>query len=67
MAQAKTQAKTIKVQCPTDVLYSEEGGTEVRYGIEFKHVVKGKVHSLVADVDVGLAQPLVDADKLVAV
>ena len=58
--------KTIKVQCPTEVLYSEEGGTEVRYGIEFKHVVKGKVHSLVADVDADIAQPLIDADKLVA-
>lgn len=58
--------KTIKVQCPTEVLYCDEGETEVRYGIEFKHVVKGKVHSLVADVDAELAQPLVDADKLVA-
>ena len=61
------KSKTVKVQCPTEILYSEEGGTEVRYGIEFTHVVKGKVHSLIADVDVELAQPLIDADKLVAV
>jgi len=61
------KAKTIKVKCPTEVIYSQEGETEVRYGIEFTHVVKGKVHTLEADVDVELAQPLIDVDKLVAV
>jgi len=59
--------KTLRVKCPTDVLYSDKGDTEVRYGIEFKHVVKDNVHSLVADIDAELAQPLVDAEKLVVV